>query len=275
MDYCELSFQLKPVLPAREILIAELAELGFESFVEREDGLDAYIEGEGPSDIEISELSAFGIEGATVVYQRKSVARENWNAKWESDFEMIFVDDDVCIRAPFHDQSSARFDIVIQPKMSFGTGHHDTTWLMLKLMLDQDLKEKEVLDMGSGTGVLAILAEKLGASKVDAIDIDDWAKENCDENAELNGCTNICAYQGDGTMLNGRQYDVILANINRNVLTSDMPVYSASMNDGATIQFSGFFPTDFPIIRASAEENGLTWQGEWERNGWGSMRFIK
>ncbi|MCH2197982.1 MAG: 50S ribosomal protein L11 methyltransferase [Flavobacteriales bacterium] len=275
MDYCELSFQLKPVLPAREILIAELAELGFESFVEREDGLEAYIEGEGPSDLEISELSAFRIEGVTVVYQRKSLARENWNAKWESDFEMIFVNDDVCIRAPFHDQSSARFDIVIQPKMSFGTGHHDTTWLMLKLMLDQDLKDKQVLDMGSGTGVLAILAEKLGASKVDAIDIDDWAKENCDENAELNGCTKISAYQGDSTMLNGKQYDVILANINRNVLTNDMSEYSACMNEGATIQFSGFFPTDFPIIRASAEENGLIWQGEWDRNGWGSMRFVK
>lgn len=275
MNYKEYSFKVTPVLPGREVLIAELSELNFESFVEEVDGLKAYIQEDGPSKEEIEQLMAFQIEGTTIDVQISEVERENWNAKWESDFNPIFVGDDVVVRAPFHESTSARFDLLIQPKMSFGTGHHDTTWLMLERMLSMDIEGKAVLDMGSGTGVLAILAEKLGASKVDAIDIDDWSQENCQENADLNGCRLIQAEIGDASLLPGRSFDVVLANINRNVLVTDMPVYSSVLKPGGQLQLSGFFPTDQDILVESAVQNGLSFVEGKERNGWMTLGFVK
>lgn len=275
MNYKEYVFKVTPVLPGREVLIAELSELNFESFVEEPDGLKAYIQEEGPTKEEIEGLMAFQIEGTSVEVTISDVARENWNAKWESDFQPIFVGDDVVVRAPFHEKTSAQYDLLIQPKMSFGTGHHDTTWLMMERMLSMDLEGKAVLDMGSGTGVLAILAEKRGASKVDAIDIDDWSQENCQENADLNGCKLIKAEIGDAALLPGRAFDVVLANINRNVLVTDMPVYSSVLNPNGLLQLSGFFPTDQDILVASATENGLTFVAGKERNGWMTLGFVK
>lgn len=275
MNYKEYSFKITPVLPGREVLIAELSELDFESFVEETDGLKAYIQDNGPSADEIRSLMAFQMEETTIEFEIIEVKRENWNAKWESDFNPIFVGDDVVVRAPFHESTSATYDLVIQPKMSFGTGHHDTTWLMLERMLSMDMAGKAVLDMGSGTGVLAILAEKLGASNVDAIDIDDWSKENCEENAILNHCSLINAEIGDAALLPGRSFDIVLANINRNVLVTDMPTYSSVLKQGGLLQLSGFFPSDQDILVEAAAKSGLTFEKGKERNGWMTLGFVK
>ncbi len=275
MNYKEYSFTISPLLPGKEVLIAELSELEFESFVEEADGLKAYIQAEGPSPDDLLSLMAFQIEGTTIDFEIKEVERENWNAKWESDFNPIFVGDDIVVRAPFHEATSATFDLVIQPKMSFGTGHHDTTWLMLERMLSMEVAGKTVLDMGSGTGVLAILAEKLGATSVDAIDIDDWSKENCAENAALNQCTRVNAEIGDAALLPGRSFDIVLANINRNVLVTDMSTYSSVLKQGGLLQLSGFFPSDQEILVKAAEENGLTFVKGKERNGWMTLGFVK
>jgi len=275
MNYKEYSFTISPLLPGKEVLIAELSELDFESFVEETDGLKAYIQAEGPSAEEISSLMAFKIEGTTIDFEIIEVERENWNAKWESDFNPIFVGDDIVVRAPFHESTSATYDLVIQPKMSFGTGHHDTTWLMLERMLSMGIEGKSVLDMGSGTGVLAILAAKLGAKAVDAIDIDDWSKENCEENALLNQCTTINSEIGDAALLPGRSFDIVLANINRNVLVTDMPTYSSVLKQDGLLQLSGFFPSDQKILVKAAEESGLTFVKGKERNGWMTLGFVK
>lgn len=273
MEYCELSFTINPLLPAREVLIAELSELGFESFVEEESGLKAYIQGDGPPDDELKALHAFQMPDTNLQYERRSVPRENWNAKWESSFQPIHVEDRVTVRAPFHDASGAKYDIVIQPKMSFGTGHHETTWLMMRCMTDLDLNGKTVLDMGSGTGVLAILAEKQGCRQAVAIDIDDWAKENCEENVRLNDCCRIKALKGDAALLGKEHFDVVLANINRNVLIQDMEAYMKVLKSPGTLLLSGFFNSDIPRLRAEVEKHGLTLKAEWNRNDWACLHF--
>jgi ribosomal protein L11 methyltransferase len=275
VDYCELSFSIDPVLPGREVLIAELSELGFESFVEEDAGLKAYIVGEGPSDDNLQELHAFSMPDATISYERRIVPRENWNAKWESSFQPIQVEGRVTVRAPFHDPSGAPFDIVIQPKMSFGTGHHETTWLMMRCMTDMDFNGKAVLDMGSGTGVLTILAEKQGCRHAVAIDIDDWAKENCEENVSLNGCCRIKAYKGDASLLGSEKFDVVIANINRNVLLNDMQAYVNVLNTPGDLLLSGFFTSDIPRLRAEVEQHELTLKHEWSRNDWACLHFEK
>lgn len=276
MDYIEFSFRIQPVLPAREILIAELAELGFESFVESDEGLKAYIQIPGVSESEIKGLMAFGLDEVSIEYQQKSLPRENWNAKWESEFEPIMVHDDIVVAAPFHtDLPPAKHHLVIQPKMSFGTGHHDTTWLMLKHLLELDIRNKRVLDMGSGTGILAIMAEKLGAAEIDAIDIDDWAEENARENAQLNACTKVRTFTGDAHLLGNKHYDLVLANINRNVLQADLPKYVSVMNPGGVLLLSGFFHSDVDVLHEQCVSFGLRPDAEAYRNDWSMLRLIK
>lgn len=276
MDYLEFTFSIQPVLPAREILIAELAELGFDSFVESEDGLKAYIQVPGVSEKEIRGLIAFGLDDVAIEYSQKCLPRENWNAKWESEFEPIMVHDDIVVAAPFHtDLPQAKHHLLIQPKMSFGTGHHDTTWLMLKHLLELDLRDKHVLDMGSGTGILAIMAEKLGASEIDAIDIDDWAETNARENAELNDCSRIRTFTGDAQLLGKKSYDLVLANINRNVLQADLPKYVEVMKPGAVLLLSGFFHSDVDVLHEQCHALGLRPDAEAYRNDWSMLRLIK
>ncbi len=273
MDHCELKFTLQPLLPGREVLIAELAEMGFESFVEVPDGLHAYIAGDGPDESEIRSLTVFSMPETAVSFEKSLIPRENWNAKWESDFTPIFVEERVSVRAPFHPETAADHDLVIQPKMSFGTGHHETTWLMMRCMCDLDFYGKDVLDMGSGTGVLAILAEKLGAKDVTAIDIDDWSKENAEENAQLNNCVRIRAHIGDAALLTPDAYDIILANINRNVLIADMERYMNSLRSHGEIVLSGFFCSDIPRLRAETEKHGCKLVNEWNRGDWACLHF--
>ncbi len=276
MDYVEHRFEITPLLPARDILVAELAELGFESFVEEDFGLLAYIPAVAGETIQTDELMSFNLEHQQIKHTFKTVPRENWNAKWEADFEPIFVDDRILVRAPFHEENqSFEHVLTIQPKMSFGTGHHDTTWLMMKTMLDIDLHDKDVLDMGSGTGILAILAELLGARSIDAIDIDDWAAVNAEENAALNGCSRIQCYTGDAALLGHQRYHLVLANINRNVLMADLPKFAEVTTAGGSLLLSGFFPSDAAQLTAKAESLGYRPTGRMERNDWCCLRFEK
>ena len=275
MNYIELNISV-PSAEIAEILTAELSELPFDSFVTEKDRLKAYI----PQDAlveckaEADELLAqYGITESRYV----QIEAQNWNALWESNFEPVEVDDRVLIRAPFHaPNNSVQFEIVIMPKMSFGTGHHSTTKMMVQMILDADLAGKSGLDMGSGTGVLAIAACKCGAAALDAVDIDDFAFENCQENIVTNGVADrITPLLGDVRVVAGRSYDFILANINRNILLGDMDAYMRMLNTGGQIFFSGFLDSDIEAMCAAAKERNLELNFERHDKGWAALSFIK
>jgi ribosomal protein L11 methyltransferase len=277
MNYCEVRFVLNPLLPAREVLTAELAERGFESFVDQEDGLSAYIPQEAFAESLLEGLMAADIPGQVITHTTSIIQDENWNALWESSFDPIVVDQQCIIRAPFHNVAEKyAFDIIIEPKMSFGTGHHDTTHLIISRMLQLGFEGLSVLDMGCGTGVLAILAEKKGAAGGDAIDIDDWAYENTIENFSRNGCSRFRAIKGGAEAIPaGAHYDVVLANINRNILTRDMRHYAAVLKPGGRILFSGFYASDFPEIDQAATAAGLTFHKQATRAEWCMLEYVR
>ena len=273
--YVGYTFKVAPKELGTEILIAQLGLANFESFVETEDGVQAYIqEGDWTEDI-LADIQILSSSEFEISYELELIEQVNWNSEWEKNFEQIEVDGKVSIRAPFHENPNLEFDIVIEPKMSFGTGHHETTHMMIQQLLDMDLSEKKTLDMGCGTGILAIFAEMRGAKPIDAIDIDSWCYENTLENVERNGCEFISSYEGDATLLKGKHYDVIIANINRNILLNDMQAYMDSLNEGGTILFSGFYKEDIPIIDAEVKKYGLRLDRTIERNNWVSLRYLK
>ena len=219
MNYFVFRFVINPVQPGTDILTALLGELPFESFVSNEKGLDAFIKEEDFNDDLLNDLPELDF---TYSFTIEKIQQQNWNAQWESNFNPVLVEDKCIIRASFHEApQSGIMDIIIDPKMSFGTGHHDTTWLMSRELFVLDLKNKSVLDMGCGTGVLAIIAKKLGANTVSGIDIDEWSIENSRENAQVNNCTEILFEKGNASLLSNKKYDIILANINRNVLLNN------------------------------------------------------
>ena len=224
--YIEYNFTVTPKEPATEILIAELGNVGFESFVENEVGVTAYIQKDEYFDDILNDIFVLNSDEFQIEYQKKEVAQTNWNAEWEKNFTPIQVDELVSIRAPFHENPNLAYDIVIEPKMSFGTGHHETTHMMTQHLLQLDLDNKSVLDMGCGTGILAIFAEMKNAKPIDAIDIDNWCYENSLENVQRNNCNHISVYEGDASLLKDKKYDVIIANINRNILLMDMKTYT-------------------------------------------------
>lgn len=275
MNYLEFKFLIEPPQPASEILIAELGYAGFESFVENEDGITAYIpkeefDAETMTGIQILRSNEFDIS-----FTQNEIEQVNWNIEWEKNFHPIIVNDECGVRAPFHPKPEVTYDIVIEPKMSFGTGHHATTHMMIEFLLKHDLKGKSVLDMGCGTGVLAIVAEKKGAREIDAIDIDNWCYLNTQENVERNGCENISVYEGAADLLEGRTYDTIIANINRNILLEDMATYNKSLNPGGELYLSGFYGKDIPAIREECEKYGLQYNDYIERDDWVALRFLK
>lgn len=198
----------------------------------------------------------------------------NWNEEWEKNFEPIDVDGKCHVRAPFHPKTEAEFDIVIEPKMSFGTGHHETTHMMIQHLLETDVTGLKTLDMGCGTAILAILAEMKGAKPIDAIDIDNWCYLNSIENAQRNNCKEISVYEGEASLLNGKNYDLIIANINRNILLNDMQAYVNCLNKGGILLLSGFYNEDIPFIDAACTEKGLTYVKKLERNNWVSLKYL-
>ncbi len=276
MNYQEVTFILDPLLPAREVLVAELAELGFESFVETDEGVKAYIVSSDWNEGLLAELMTSQMEDQKIEWNSSEIEAINWNAEWEKSFDPIIVDSKCLIRAPFHEvEGSFEYVINIEPKMSFGTGHHSTTHLMIGEMMNMDWKGKHVLDMGAGTAVLAILAEMMGAESSDAIDIDEWAYLNSIENLERNNCSRIKSYQGGAELLTDQVYDTILANINRNILLRDMKEYVKVLKTGGEILFSGFYVQDIPELERVGGELGLKLVLQRERNEWCLLKMIK
>ena len=273
--YIEYQFKINPKEPATEILIAELGNLNFESFLETEEGLTAYIQKEDWHTNILDEVFILQSKEFNIVAEYSEIAQTNWNAEWEKNFNPIIVDNLVSIRAPFHNNPNVKYDIVIEPKMSFGTGHHETTHMMVQHLLQLKLENKKVLDMGCGTGILAIFTEMKGAKPIDAIDIDNWCYLNSIENAERNNCNSISVYEGDASLLNNKNYDVIIANINRNILLNDIKIYANCLSSGGILLLSGFYKEDFTIINKEAENQNLKLDGELTKNNWMSLKFVK
>ncbi|MBG7630027.1 MAG: 50S ribosomal protein L11 methyltransferase [Bacteroidetes bacterium] len=275
INYIGYVFTVSPKEPATEILIAQLGLAGFESFVENEDGVSAYIqEGDWNATI-IEDIQILNSDEFEISYVEEVIEQVNWNSEWEKNFNPIQVNDMVSIRAPFHDDPNLKYDIVIEPKMSFGTGHHETTHMMVQQLIDMDLTNKKVLDMGCGTGILAIFAEMKGANPIDAIDIDNWCYLNSIENVERNNCSNISVFEGDAALLKSKKYDVIIANINRNILLNDMEAYMNCLNPNGAILFSGFYKEDVSVIDAEVSKYGLKLDRTIERNNWVSLKYMK
>ena len=273
--YIGYHFTINPVQPASDILMAELAEVGFESFVESETGFSAYIQKNDWNPQLLSQISTLNAGKFNIIYEKEEIAPVNWNSEWEKNFEPIEIEGTVSIRAPFHEKGQLKYNLIIEPKMSFGTGHHETTHLMVQHLLSLDLKGKEVLDMGCGTAVLAILAEKLGAKKIDAIDIDAWSFENSVENLERNDCKKINVYLGDASHLVDQKYDVIIANINRNILLADIPTYINVLKNNGLLLLSGFYTEDVAIINETCIQHQLEQELLLERHNWVGLRYIK
>ncbi|WP_299826141.1 50S ribosomal protein L11 methyltransferase [uncultured Pontibacter sp.] len=273
MDFIEVT--LKVDADYADILTAELGELGFDAFVETEDGFSAYIDEDDFSEEALKEVFERYNAFVQVAYTTQKIERQNWNEEWERNFEPLFIGDQVSVRASFHEKpANAKYDIVINPKMSFGTGHHETTTLMIENQLTLDHQNKRVLDMGCGTGILAIMAGELGASEIVAVEIEDWTVENARENAALNGYGSIDVRLGGAETINGdKPYDLILANINRNVLLEDMPAYKAVLVPEGWLLLSGFYTEDLPIIQERASELELTYISHRVKNNWVSAIF--
>lgn len=274
MDYIQYDFKITPVEPGSDILIALLADLGFESFTQNEIGVEAYIQEEFENEDLVKELS---FEDFTFSYTRTVIPKTNWNEEWEKNFSPVYVDDLVCIRAHFHPQTeNIKHDIIITPKMSFGTGHHDTTWLVSKTMFSLPFANAHVLDMGCGTGILAILAKQLGATKLLGIDIDNWSIENSIENAAINYASDIEFKKGDASNLpSSETFDVILANINKNVLKKDLPSYYGCLKKEGHLLLSGFFTADVEELKQLAQSIGFTFIESYNKNEWAVIKLKK
>lgn len=276
MNYIFVQFNCNPNFEAlTDVLSAQLGKIGFESFVSIDTGLEAYISSKLFSVDKIDKLlSVFPFE-ANISYSYREIEDVNWNEEWEKNyFKQIVIDDKCCVHSSFH-QLDKKYDyeIMIDPKMAFGTGHHQTTSLMIKEILTMNLNNKIVLDLGCGTGVLAILAKMKRASVVKAIDIDEWAYHNAIENVKLNDVDDIKVLHGDVNLLNHEKFDLILANINRNVLLNDIPKYKLHLNKGGYLLMSGFYKDDIPLIKKMCSEHNLIYKGFSEKDQWVTTTF--
>ena len=279
MKYFEVTFSVNPCNETiTDILSALTAEIGFESFVECEGGMQAYIQQSLFDEEALKNIIAdFPIPDTDITYTITEPEDKDWNEEWEKNFfQPIVIEDRCVIHSTFHkDYPKAEYDIVINPQMAFGTGHHETTSSILGELLDADLKGKSVLDMGCGTSILAILASMRGADPVTAIDIDDWCVNNSRDNIALNNINNITVELGDASLLEGRKpFDVIIANINRNILLNDMAAYTACMHKGSEIYMSGFYVQDIDAIRSKGESLGLKFVHYREKNNWAAVKLI-
>ncbi|WP_027376426.1 50S ribosomal protein L11 methyltransferase [Kaistella palustris] len=273
-NYLEFNFKIVPLQPWNEILMAELIGIGFDSFTEEHDGILAYIQKEQFREEDLKQLHLLQNPEIQVSYSYTEMPNINWNEEWEKNFSPINIENQVSIRAEFHGNQGLPHEIIIQPKMSFGTGHHATTYLMIQQMLDMDFRNKTVLDMGCGTSVLAIFAKQQGAAKTVAIDIDEWSVENSIENAARNN-VDLEISQGTAENLGEENFDIILANINRNILISDIPTYVSVLNSGGQLLLSGlcFFDVD-DILEVCTAQN-LTLKKKIQREEWVSLLLEK
>lgn len=272
MDYLELNINVDADFA--EIFMAELGELGFESFVETDEGLQAYVQEEFFDEMAVKNLMEDYAERTPISYSIKKIERQNWNEEWERNFQPIEIGSEIYVRADFHEpKPDFKYEIIITPKMSFGTGHHETTSMVMEHQLNIDHQNKKVLDVGTGTGILAILASKLGASYVSAFDIDDWSVENTIENVGLNNTPNVSVRLGTIEDEPQDLYEIVLANINRNILLQQIPTYATFMADGASLVVSGFYEKDIADIQAVAESVGLKKVATLSKNQWASVVF--
>jgi ribosomal protein L11 methyltransferase len=269
--FTELSIQAPE--ESYEILVAELAELGYESFIEQTDYLQAYILSENFKENAIKELFENYREQFEVSYQIKNLQKTNWNEEWEKNYSPVEIAGKVRIRAIFHEpKPEFQYEMLITPKMSFGTGHHETTSLMIENQLTINHQGRSVLDAGCGTGVLAIMAHFLGASAIEAFDIDEWAVENTQENIKLNHCSDIKVFQGTMNQIaSQKQFDIILANINRNVLLADMPLYARNLKKEGYLLLSGFYENDTKDILQAVQRENLHFISQKTKNNWVAM----
>lgn len=278
MEYTAVKFKFRfEEAFAADLFVAFLAENGFDSFENWEEGIEAYIPSEDFSEDELVEkITNFPYQGVELL-SVNAIPDQNWNEEWEKNFfSPIVIGDECVIHSSFHkDVPQVQYDIQINPKMAFGTGHHATTSLIIAALLEAELRRKSLLDMGCGTAVLAILAAMRGAAPITAIDIDTWCVENAKENSQINKIENIDIRLGDARLLKGMHFDVILANINRNILLTDMKTYASCLNEQGELYLSGFYTEDIPILEAEALKHGLKTLEYKEKNNWAMMRLVK
>lgn len=276
MNYYACSFSNPENETLKDMLMELLGAAGFDSFMDTDEGFEAYCQEKSLDETELDEILQMEQFSNVKLLKKELIPDQDWNATWEASYEPVIINELCRIKAPFHQvEGSYKYDLIIEPKMSFGTAHHETTSQIIELMLQSDFKGLNVLDMGSGTGVLAILAKKLGSSMTVAIDNDEWAYRNALDNVRLNDETEIVVELGDANSLNNRQFDIILANINRNILLRDMKEYVKCLVDGGKIFFSGFYEEDLKLIAKEAECLGLKYVNHVTKNNWTAAVFIK
>ena len=260
-----------------EMLMAEIAEAGFDTFMENEKGFEAYTEQDNFDHDALQEIKNRYSESTPLEFHHDRVEKKNWNEEWEKNYEPVMVGNDVIVRAEFHTpEKKYPYEIIVTPKMSFGTGHHQTTYLMLKAQLSLDHEDKVVMDAGTGTAVLSIMASKRGARKIEAFDIDEWSVENGNENAAVNQCTNIVIRQGKISDLSfDHNFDIILANINKNILLEEMHQYAAYLMPGGKLLISGFFEKDIPDLLIEAKRYGIHKEATNTLDDWCSLLLVK
>lgn len=276
MNYYACSFSNPENEILKDMFMELLGTIGFDSFMDTDDGLEAYCKEQDYKETELDEILQMEQFANVSMLKKELIPDQDWNATWEASYEPVVINELCRIRAPFHQvEGSYKYDLIIEPKMSFGTAHHETTSQIIELMLQSDFTGLDVLDMGSGTGVLAILAKKLGSATTVAIDNDEWAYRNALDNIRLNDENEIVVELGDADSLNNRQFDLILANINRNILLRDMKEYVKCLLDGGKIFFSGFYEEDLKLIAKEAESLGLKYISHVTKNNWTAAVFMK
>ena len=276
MNYYACSFTNPDNENLKDMFMELLGEIGFDSFMDTDEGFDAFCQEPLLNDEELNDIMQMEQFANVKFLKKELIPDQDWNATWEASYEPVIINEFCRIRAPFHKvEGSYKYDLIIEPKMSFGTAHHETTSQIIELMLQSDFTGQNLLDMGSGTGVLAILAKKLGSATTVAIDNDEWAYRNALDNIRLNDENEIIVELGDASSLNDRQFDVILANINRNILLRDMKEYVKCLVDGGKIFFSGFYEEDLVLIKKEAERLGLTYSNHVTKNNWTAAVFVK
>ncbi len=278
MEYTKVSFSIKPnTQTAQEILTAQLAQFAFDSFEETTDGLNAYIPTLEYSETDVKSIQILQADEFTITFEAETIPEQNWNETWEKYyFDPIVIDNKCVIHSAFHKNvPKAQYNILIEPKMAFGTGHHETTGLMVKHIIEMDFTNKNVLDMGCGTGILGILAAMRGAKKVLGIDIEEWAFNNANENISSNNIKNMEVFCGDASLLGDQKFDVILANINRNILLEDISKYKQVLNNGGTLLLSGFYSNDLEAIEKECNMNNLIKKTVQQDNNWVAVAYTE